>query len=312
MKYFDYTYENYPSTRLRASYSDKIKPESAYGDFYDIAVASLLTFHNQPLRILELGVSRFGKGSGHAFCELPYVETVVGVDTVDLGTPFGEKGVFIKGDAYTDEIVVSVSKYAPFDLIIDDCVHLPPNQKIMFEKYYPLLNIPGIMTSEDISDEKLADCKRVINRDDLHVVCTPGTGGVANLLVIFNITEPQEPQWGCDYKGFLQNQLKDLQTRESRTNFEQQLRDAISIILNDEVKTPIEISSFVFGYFEKLCTVHRWYISNYDTDKEIYFKPLSSVCAGTENLKDYQKILECRGSIEKKCQDILSSGAENK
>ena len=65
---------NYPSTILLNSYTDKLNPEQMYGDFYDFAFASLIGLLQRPLRVLEIGVSLYREGSGHAFSKLPCVD----------------------------------------------------------------------------------------------------------------------------------------------------------------------------------------------------------------------------------------------
>ena len=153
-----------PSEYLVESETDKCNHFHRYGDFYDMLIPSLY-YQNRtiPLRVLEIGVSRFGVGSGHAFCMMPEVKQFVGIDTERLTDPFpNNKGKFIQGDAYDIEMVESLSKYPPFDLIIDDGSHRTRHQNFVIEHYIKLLKPLGALVIEDthspdgITDKRVA------------------------------------------------------------------------------------------------------------------------------------------------------------
>ena len=122
----------------------------SYGAFYDAIFASLLFKVGKPLRVLEIGVSYFGEGSGHAFSKMPYVGKFVGVDVRQITGEFGGKGVFVQGNAYHTPIIEAVSKHGPFHLIIDDGDHNPRSQRIFLELYPPLACPVSAVICEDV------------------------------------------------------------------------------------------------------------------------------------------------------------------
>ena len=140
-----------PSGYLAETNTDKLEHTHFYGDFYDMAISSLLKLNdNEPLSVLEIGVSLFGKGSFYGFCEMPYVGKVVGIDTDPLvGLP-PDKGIFLQGDAYSREMLNRVKGFAPFNLIIDDGSHSVVDWTFVLAYYLPLLATPGILAIEDI------------------------------------------------------------------------------------------------------------------------------------------------------------------
>ena len=141
-----------PSEHLAETDSDKTHDFHRYGDFYDMLILSL--YHQNrtiPLRVLEIGASRFGVGSGHAFCMMPEVKEYVGVDIKLLIEPFpNRKGVFIQGDAYTDEMVELLAKHDRFNLIIDDGSHELSDWEFVLNQYSTLLTNPGALVIEDV------------------------------------------------------------------------------------------------------------------------------------------------------------------
>ena len=139
-----------PSEYLVETNTDKLMRYHSYGDFYDMAISSMLKLNdNEPLSVLEIGVSKFGKGSFHGFCEMPYVGKVVGIDTDSLVDP-PDKGIFLQGDAYSHEMLNRVKEFAPFNLIIDDGIHRVVSWTFVLAYYLPLLITPGILAIEDI------------------------------------------------------------------------------------------------------------------------------------------------------------------
>jgi len=144
-----------PSEYLGETNTDKIgSPYHDYGPVYNLLISSLVIYNGGPINILEIGVSRFGFGSGHAFCNMPYVEKFVGVDIKPLRKPFcsgfGGKGVFFQGDAYTEEMVERVKPEGPFHLLIDDGDHCIASQKKFFEFYLEVFAIPSVIYCEDM------------------------------------------------------------------------------------------------------------------------------------------------------------------
>lgn len=135
--------------------TDKLRKHD-YGVFYDMLFYYLLGSGVQlpDLRILEVGVSRFSQGSGHAFSEM-VGDRFVGVDHSDLKHPLPNGGIFIKGDAYSKDIFEALAPHAPFHLIIDDGSHQVLDQVFFFRKYDRLLASPGVMVCEDVNNRTL-------------------------------------------------------------------------------------------------------------------------------------------------------------
>ena len=139
-----------PSEYLVETNTDKLETYHSYGDFYDMAISSLLKLNdNEALSVLEIGVSLFGKGSFHGFCEMPYVGKIVGIDTDSLVDP-PDKGIFLQGNAYNHEMLNRVKEFAPFNLIIDDGSHRLEDWTFTLAYYLPLLANPGILAIEDL------------------------------------------------------------------------------------------------------------------------------------------------------------------
>lgn len=140
----------YPLDCLSESSSDKTDSYHKYGNFYDMAITLLFLLNdNKPISVCELGVSKYGRGSGHAFCEMPYVERFVGVDKNATEIPFNDKGVFLQGDAYHFEMLRRVEKHAPFHLIIDDCSHRQVDWICFIDGYAQFCATPSFFVIED-------------------------------------------------------------------------------------------------------------------------------------------------------------------
>lgn len=157
----------YVSEYLEKTDSDKVVGNN-YADFYDMVFSSMYQWNGQqPLKVLEIGVSWFGEGSGHAFSRFPYIQQFVGIDPKEIKTPFDEKGVFIQGNAYSDACLKSVEKYAPFHILIDDGDHSHQSQVMFFEKYARFRDKLSIMICENVrKDEipwRIASVKNVEN-----------------------------------------------------------------------------------------------------------------------------------------------------
>ena len=149
-----------PSAYFDESNSDKTGVRHDYGNLYDWLISSLL-FQNgmQPIRVLEIGVTMFGEGSGHAFAKMPFVEKFVGLDVNPIQEDFGEKGVFLNVDAYSEKGLQSAARYAPYHLLIDDAEHSHEQQVAFFTMYTSLCATPGVMLCEDVP--KLTIMKRL-------------------------------------------------------------------------------------------------------------------------------------------------------
>ena len=146
---------SYVSEYLKETDSDKVVGNN-YGDFYDMVFSSMYQWNGQqPLKVLEIGVSWFGEGSGHAFSRFPYIKQFVGIDRKKIKTPFDEKGIFIQGDAYSDECLKSVEQYAPFHILIDDGDHSHQSQVMFFEKYARFRAKLSIMICEDVRKDEI-------------------------------------------------------------------------------------------------------------------------------------------------------------
>jgi len=143
-----------PYEYLRETRSSKLsRGFHDYSNLYNMSIGSLIAYHGAPLRVMEIGVSLFGVGSGHAFSEMPYLEKYVGIDVDPVSSPLGEKGVFILGDAYSEEIFEKVKSEGPFHLLIDDGPHDYHFQETFFRMYRELATVPWMMICEDVMRE---------------------------------------------------------------------------------------------------------------------------------------------------------------
>ena len=164
-----------PAQYFHECRSDKIIfPIRTYGETYDMAFSTLLFKLQRPLKILEIGVSHFGEGSGHAFEKMPYVERYVGIDINPLKVPFSnERSVLIQENAYSKEGFHGAKEYAPFDLIIDDSTHKVPDQLNFFRKYKTLTAEISIMICEDVGLENLVKMLSILKDEKMHAVIVP-------------------------------------------------------------------------------------------------------------------------------------------
>lgn len=165
-----------PSAYFDESNSDKTGVRHDYGNLYDSLFASLL-FQNgmQPIRVLEIGVTMFGEGSGHAFAKMPFVEKFVGLDVNPIQEDFGEKGVFLNVDAYTEQGVQSAARYGPYHLLIDDAEHIHNQQVAFFTMYTSLCATPGVMVCEDVPKLTIAKRLKAIKDPSILHVRVPGS-----------------------------------------------------------------------------------------------------------------------------------------
>ncbi len=173
-----------PSEYFAETDSDKTDYFHRYGDMYDLIFNSLLHLNAEPIRVLEIGVTRFGEGSGHAFCEMPYVEQFVGVDKSPLTKDLNGNGIFIKADAYVEPILDQLKQHAPFHLMIDDGLHQPYSWNYFLEHYRQFLATPGVMVVEDVYDrERIAEKHKVTFMKH----ASAGRGG--QIACVFNFKE---------------------------------------------------------------------------------------------------------------------------
>lgn len=170
--------ESLPSDYLKNSASSKVSTESYLGHLYDLIIPFLYMRNNGPLNVLELGVSEFGIGSGHAFSEMPYVDVFVGVDVVPIVSNFSEKGIFIHADCHSEKCFIQLYPYTPFNLIIHDAVHSASSQIFFFQQYFSLLDTPGVMFCEDIVNGNEQHILKKLNDPSIHLFEVPPVGGV--------------------------------------------------------------------------------------------------------------------------------------
>lgn len=129
--------------------TDKIFDHGYY--VYDLFIDYLYLRIGKPIRVLEIGVSRTERATGHAFSRMPYVEKYVGIEIEPLETDFGRKGKFINADAYDPATVEMLQADAPFHLLIDDGSHQVEDVLFFFEHYKRLAASVSIMIAEDVS-----------------------------------------------------------------------------------------------------------------------------------------------------------------
>ena len=125
-----------------------------YGFLYEMLLKSLhADKENQPLKVLELGVSRFGfDGSLKIWNEIDIVGEVIAFDQKIPEGEIPDKVQLFQGDAYSKEALDVAMEYSPYDLIIDDCNHAADNQRFVLEKYAPYLADGGALLIEDVYD----------------------------------------------------------------------------------------------------------------------------------------------------------------
>lgn len=178
-------FEKLPSHYFVETSTDKLW-RHRYGDFYDMLIASLLHRLNRPIKVLELGVSMFGEGSGHAFARMPFVEQYVGVDIESPDPPLPDNSVFLQVDAYTAEGIQTIAEHGPFDLIIDDCVHERAEQVYFFRKYPALAGSPAVLLCEEAGSKQ----------DNTHIGLYEAIGDSSIMIVA---TDPLHEVWHDSY-----------------------------------------------------------------------------------------------------------------
>ena len=169
--YRDTSIRKRPSEYLAECDSLKISDTENFSNVYDLIIPSLVQLAHGAIKVLELGVSEFGEGSGHAFSRMPYIEKYVGVDIQPILTPFPNRGTFIQGDCDSQECVDSIKPYAPFHLIIHDAEHSAQSQVNFFQAYIDLLGKPGVMIVENVYDYQ--PVLSSLNDPTLHILEVP-------------------------------------------------------------------------------------------------------------------------------------------
>ena len=162
-----------PSEFFNETESDKTSIQHNYGMLYDLAIEWLL-MRNETIKVLEIGCSFFGLGSGHAFAAMPFVEKYVGIDAVVPEEKLPPKFIYLNGDAYTENIFGDIEKHAPFDLVIDDGSHIYEHQLFFMKNYHNFCNPTSVMICEDVLNNPLSLIWRFQELDDsIHAVTVP-------------------------------------------------------------------------------------------------------------------------------------------
>ena len=181
------------SEYLAKTDTDKLS-RHGYGGFYDRLFELLTRGGSMTVRVLEIGISRFGQGSAHAFHAMPFV-AFVGMDILSVpdfvpaASPTLDMSCFIRCDAYSSKGVQLAGEHAPYHLIIDDGSHAPVDQIFFFEEYHQLLHPEGVMVCEDVHQRHLdGDAYKALSHLDLSLVRPDYFGGAddSNLLVLWN------------------------------------------------------------------------------------------------------------------------------
>ena len=135
--------------------------KNMYADFYDMAIDCLVSIYGS-IRVLEIGctltLNKYGSGSSNAFSKMPFVEKYVGIDTIPPQYDFGEKTIFVHGDAYKPETIDKVKSLSDnYHLIIDDGPHGIHSQIEFFNLYNRFLAEKSFMVCEDVLAEEIQE-----------------------------------------------------------------------------------------------------------------------------------------------------------
>lgn len=146
--------ETFTDILLRYAASTDKQTVHSYGPLYNRWLAPL---RGRACRILEFGVSMFGGGDLLALADfLPETE-VWGVDT-DLAPLAAEVSAHPRitawsADAYADDLPQRLALGGHCAVIIDDCVHDPERQELLFRRFWPLIGPDGQYVVEDMGPE---------------------------------------------------------------------------------------------------------------------------------------------------------------
>lgn len=241
--------EKLPSEYLKETYTDKVFSHQKYGVLYDMFITTLLTLARYPINVLEIGISWRGEGSGHGFTRMPYVGKFVGVDSLPLFKPLPEPGKFIRGDAYSKDILWYLQSEGPFNLIIDDGRHTFESHQFILNNYPQFLATPGILVVEDIFDKDIEKYKKHFIDDrgmDVTFIRTPGEPlpsetnppdpYICNLAVITQLSDKDPVSTSTntqDYYSAIEKESKWLESLEARTFKQYERYNAIVRIFNN-------------------------------------------------------------------------------
>ena len=143
-----------PSTHFKKAWANKsghVPSGQNYSALYDAAFGYLLYVLDRPLRVLEVGVDDYRRGSSYAFRKMDYVEKYVGVDLRSYPKIDCPKTTFHCGNAYTHDMILELKQHGLFDVLIDDGSHKAADM-IFFRKHYQqLANKPSVMCIEDLN-----------------------------------------------------------------------------------------------------------------------------------------------------------------
>ena len=171
----DYDLLNYSSLKKLLLDTDSDKQSMhRYGFIYDLLFNSVALKKQDKLNILEIGVSKFGDGSLHAWQNSGIVKRCVGIDTMEYQGVLNDKAVFYKLDAYNSDTIDHLKEIEGilFDIIIDDGTHKAPDQSWFLDHYTELLSEHGYLICEDVSSLELI----VEQCESENVFCVDGWG----------------------------------------------------------------------------------------------------------------------------------------
>ena len=160
---------------FKSTESDKMGSHF-YSNFYDMLFSYLTLQTNEPLRVLEVGVTMLECGSPFGFREMEQIGYYLGIDNAAMKTDYTtDKAHFLKVNAYRQEGLDAIAEHAPFDLLIDDGTHHLAHQKFFWENYQQFMNEKhSAIVVEDVPDTEIATRVEAINDVHLQVVtCNP-------------------------------------------------------------------------------------------------------------------------------------------
>ena len=130
----------------------KVKSSSIGSDklnvYFDVLAEVFSSIDTESARILEIGTQR---GGNLIFLASQFPKgKIVGVDINPPLSALPEGIAFIEGDSEKSEVSNEVSKYGPYDLIIEDASHHQKSVLKNLELYGPMLKIGGSFMVEDM------------------------------------------------------------------------------------------------------------------------------------------------------------------
>ena len=123
-----------------------------YGFIYDLLFAKLYAQKQEPLNLLEIGVSYYADASLYAWGRSDIIKRAVGIDIKAYPSELSEKTVFYKLDAYSRDTVDYLQEIegSKFDIIIHDGHARKEKQSFFLENYGDLLCENGLLVCEDV------------------------------------------------------------------------------------------------------------------------------------------------------------------